>query len=156
MKLIAVCVLAGVALLAAGEEEKASKATYEPSNEKFFVGILRTEMISTATTTTIGVAATTCYNAIGSTTCSGRKRRALPKLEKVDDSNGEENLHASLNAAADADVAKSSSDNGQGRLVLWRTSTTTVTYTSSSTVSGTKLSLSYACTASGMNVPPSC
>lgn len=42
----------------------ASKATYEPSNEKFFVGILRTEMISTATTTTIGVAATTCYNGI--------------------------------------------------------------------------------------------
>ncbi|XP_037797038.1 uncharacterized protein LOC119592279 isoform X2 [Penaeus monodon] len=155
MKLLAVCVLAGVALLAAAEEEN-DKASYNPVNQKFFVGILRTEMISTATTTTIGVAATTCYNAIGSTTCSGRKRRALPKLEQIDDSTAGDNLHASLNAAADAEVAKNTAQEGPGRLVVWRTTTVTLTYTSSSTVSGTKLSLSYACTASGMNLPPSC
>lgn len=40
----------------------ADKASYNPVNQKFFVGVFRTEMISTATTTTIGVAATTCYN----------------------------------------------------------------------------------------------
>ncbi|XP_047485543.1 uncharacterized protein LOC125036736 [Penaeus chinensis] len=156
MKLLAVCVLAGVALLAAGENENADEASYNPASQKFLVGVLRTQMISTATTTTIGVAATTCYNAIGATTCSGKKRRALPKLEQIDDSTAGDNLHASLNAAADAEVAKNTAEDGSGRLVLWRTSTTTLTYTSSSTVSGTKLSLSYACTASGMNLPPSC
>lgn len=67
-----------------------------------------------------------------------------------------DDLHASLNAASDAEVAKNVAEDDSGRLVLWRTTTVTLTYTSSSTVSGTKLSLSYACTASGMNLPPSC
>ncbi|XP_027231897.2 uncharacterized protein [Penaeus vannamei] len=156
MKLLAVCVLAGVALFAASEEEKEDKAAYNPASQKFYVGILRTEVISTATTTTIGVAATTCYNNIGSTTCSGKKKRALIKLEEIDNNPSGDDLHASLNAASDAEVAKNVAEDDSGRLVLWRTTTVTLTYTSSSTVSGTKLSLSYACTASGMNLPPSC
>ncbi|XP_037773614.1 uncharacterized protein LOC119569608 [Penaeus monodon] len=64
----------------------AYKASYNPVNQKFFVGILRTEMISTATTTTIGVAATTCYNAIGSTTCLRKEGELCPNSSRPDDS----------------------------------------------------------------------
>ena len=42
------------------------------------------------------------------------------------------------------------------KLVIWTTSTYTLTLTSYSTNTATSVQLSYACTVSGMNVAPSC
>ncbi|XP_064119124.1 uncharacterized protein LOC135224188 [Macrobrachium nipponense] len=138
----------------------AENPVYNPSGAKFLVGVVRTNVISTASTTTISVAAVTCHNGIpSSTTCSGRKKRlALPELPEVKPGNFEENLDSSsdTNEETNPGVNRSSSSDGIQKLVIWKTSTTTLTFTSSSTISGTTLSLSYYCTASGISAPSAC
>ncbi|XP_066967099.1 uncharacterized protein [Macrobrachium rosenbergii] len=135
----------------------AEHPVYNPSGAKFLVGVVRTNVISTASTTTISVAAVTCHNGIPSgTTCSGRKKRlALPELPEVKPGNFEESLDSSADTKEETSAGVSSSD-GIQKLVIWKTSTTTLTFTSSSTISGTTLSLSYYCTASGISAPSAC
>merc|ERR1719402_1903965 len=149
MKLLSVCVLLGAAVLAQAVIEE------EPTpRQKFLLGVVRTQVISTATTTTIGVAANTCINQMGTTTCSGRKkRRALPTLQSQADSDA---VYSSLNGEEPAAAEAEATDDDSVRLVVWSTTTTMLTFTSSTTQSGTTLSLSYACTASGMNTFSAC
>ena len=42
------------------------------------------------------------------------------------------------------------------KLIIWATTTTTIVFTSTSTLTGTTLSISYGCTVSGMSVAPAC
>merc|ERR1719233_1554284 len=132
----------------AAEEVKEGEPVYKPGGGKFLVGVLRTNVVSIGSTTTISVAAVTCQNGVATTTCSGRKKRmALPELPDVQPGNFKEDLGSSLKEDNSSPSDSQSENPDLQKLVIWRTSTTTLTFTSSSTVSGTTLSLSYYCTA---------
>jgi len=92
-----------------------------------------------------------------STTCSGkRKKRALPSLPEESIASGGDANDEQLSASLADEAASIIDSNGDEKFLLWTTTTTTLTFTSSTTKSGTKLSLSYACTVSGMNTFAAC
>merc|ERR1712198_723922 len=117
---------------------------------KFLIGIRRTNVITTASTTTLSVAYT-CYSKINTGTCSGKRRR---RRELVPINNPDESLDSSVDLSPT--VVEGVGESGQEKLVVWTSTTTTLTFTSSTTLSGTTLSVNFSCTASGISLPPAC
>merc|ERR1719320_2159612 len=115
------------------------------------IGVRRTNLITTASTTTVSVAYT-CLSKINTGTCSGkrRRRRALVPISNPDESLLDTSGDNSPTAVEGVGVA------GQEKLVIWTTSTTTLVFTSSTTLSGTTLSVNFSGTASGISAPPAC
>merc|ERR1719187_1765233 len=144
-------VLLVVAAVAQGSSVQ-EESPYEPDGGKFLIGVRRTNIITTLSTSTVAVGAT-CYAKINTGTCTGkRKRRALKDSIKISD-DSTDGLESSQTGetAAILDPA-----GNQEKLVIWTTSTTTITWFSSSTTSGTTLTVNYSCTASGVSFPPLC
>merc|ERR1711915_906937 len=134
MRGVCLILLVAATAYAAVDEEK----SYKPDGGKFLIGVRRTAVITTISTSTATVGAT-CYQVITTTTCSGkRKRRGLErKLEGISD-----NIAEDLESSQDSDSASVLDTEGQlQKLVIWTTSTQTVTFTSSSTATGTTLTV---------------
>lgn len=146
--LVLLVVAAGVAQVSSVQEE-----TYQPDGGKFLIGVRRTNVITTLSTSTLTVGAT-CFTQVSSGTCTGkRKRRALQDSIKISDGS----LDALESSQADEDAAAVLGASGnQEKLVIWTTSTTTITWFSSSVASGTTLTVAYSCTAAGISFPPAC
>merc|ERR1719187_81426 len=144
--LILLVVAVGAKGSSAQEEE------YQPDGGKFLIGVRRTNVITTLSTSTVTVGAT-CFTKVNTGTCSGkRKRRSLQDSIKISDGSldGLESSQTGETAAI-LDPA-----GNQEKLVIWTTSTTTITWFSSSTTSGTTLTVAYSCTAAGISFPPAC
>merc|ERR1711955_18460 len=125
---------------------------YKPDGGKFLIGVRRTNVITTLSTSTVTVGAT-CYQQITTTTCSGkRKRRGLErKLDGISDDS-----YDGLDSSQSDNSAVLDTDGQLEKLVIWTTSTQTVTWFSSSTATGTTLTVAYSCTAAGVVLPPAC
>merc|ERR1712002_1454906 len=127
---------------------------YEPS-KKFLIGVVRTNIISAVSTSTVK-APYSCYKVLStSTSCAGKrkKKRSIPTVmvEKdgeitLDSTNDESQISANFETSNDSMKAE--------KMVIWTTTTTTVIVTSTSILAGTTLSLSYACTTPSMDLPP--
>merc|ERR1712183_142536 len=104
----------------------------ESPSQRFLIGVRKTKVYSTATTSTLSVAYT-CYSKINTGTCSGKRRR---RRELVPINNPDESLDSSVDLSPT--VVEGVGEPGIERLVVW-TSTTTLTFTSSTTISGTTL-----------------
>jgi len=145
-----ILLVVAVGAYASVDEEK----PYKPDDGgKFLIGVRRTNIITTISTSTLTVGAT-CYQQITTTTCSGkRKRRGLAQeLEGISDE-GDDGLESSQDTDS---VAVLGQEGTRQKLVIWTTSTQTVTFTSSSTASGTTLTVAYSCTVAGISLPPAC
>merc|ERR1719173_215360 len=116
--------------------------------QRFLIGVRKTKIYSTATTSTLSVAYT-CYSKINTGTCSGKRRR---RRELVPINNPDESLDSSVDLSPTA--VEGVGEPGVERLVVWTSTTTTLTFTSSTTLSGTTLSVNFSCTASGVSLPP--
>merc|ERR1712198_200145 len=118
--------------------------------QRFLIGVRKTKIYSTATTTTLSVAYT-CYSKINTGTCSGKRRRRRDlNIGDVPEIGLESSVDSSVTALEDV------AGPGQEKLVIWTTTTTTVTITTRSTLSGTTLSVNYSCTVSGLSLAPAC
>merc|ERR1712142_178510 len=146
MKGIAIVLLVVAAGAYAVQEEE-----YQPDGGKFLIGVRRTNIITTLSTSTITVGAT-CFTKVSSGTCTGkRKRRALKDAIQIN----EGSTDALESSQTDDDSAAIVGPSGvQEKLVIWTTSTTTITWFSSSTAFGTTLTVAYSCTAAGISFPP--
>merc|ERR1712029_1138044 len=122
----------------------------EVERQRFLIGVRKTKVYSTATTSTLSVAYT-CYSKINTGTCSGKRRR---RRELVPINNPDESLDSSVDLSPT--VIEGVGEPGVERLVVWTSTTTTLTFTSSTTLSGTTLSVNFSCTASGISLPPAC
>jgi len=149
----AVCCL--LATASAQVVDNGTGGSYRPDEEgKFLIGVRRTNVITTISTTTLTVGAT-CLNQVNGGTCTGRRRRGLTNKASVG-INRELSDALDGSKASEDDIAWAASEQIKERLVIWTTSTSTVTFTSSSTASGTTLTLNYSCTAAGVSFPPAC
>merc|ERR1712198_435199 len=117
--------------------------------QRFLIGVRKTKVYSTATTSTLSVAYT-CYSKINTGTCSGKRRR---RRELVPINNPDESLDSSVDLSP---TVVEGLGVAQEKLVVWTSTTTTLTFTSSTTLSGTTLSVNFSCTASGISLPPAC
>merc|ERR1712183_1065087 len=117
--------------------------------QRFLIGVRKTKIYSTATTSTLSVAYT-CYSKLNTGTCSGKRRR---RRELVPINNPDESLDSSVDLSP---TVVEGLGVAQERLVVWTSTTTTLTFTSSTTLSGTTLSVNFSCTASGISLPPAC
>jgi len=117
--------------------------------QRFLIGVRKTKIYSTATTSTLSVAYT-CYSKINTGTCSGKRRR---RRELVPINNPDESLDSSVDLSP---TVVEGLGVAQEKLVVWTSTTTTLTFTSSTTLSGTTLSVNFSCTASGISLPPAC
>merc|ERR1719431_1833671 len=111
--------------------------------QRFLIGVRKTKVYSTATTSTLSVAYT-CYSKLNTGTCSGKRRR---RGELVPINNPDESLDSSVDLSPT--VVEGVGEPGVERLVVWTSPTPTLTFTSSTTLSGTTLSVNFSCTASG-------
>lgn len=170
-----VVILSTLAMMAqadqAQEQNKDSPgASYHPNPMgRLLIGVRRSLVISTGYTTTKTVEYT-CYTKINSGTCSGkRKRRRTPQALNVPDRNyglGSVDVVSSLDEDAvggpeESNIPLANSEVREDssfipKLVIWTTSYTTITFTSSSTKSGTTVTVAYSCTASSMSLPTAC
>merc|ERR1719431_2423847 len=116
---------------------------------RFLLGVRKTKVYSTATTSTLSVAYT-CYSKLNTGTCSGKRRR---RRELVPINNPDESLDSSVDLSP---TVVEGLGVAQEKLVVWTSTTTTLTFTSSTTISGTTLSVNFSCTASGISLPPAC
>jgi len=121
----------------------------ESPSQRFLIGVRKTKVYSTATTSTLSVAYT-CYSKINTGTCSGKRRR---RRELVPINNPDESLDSSVDLSP---TVVEGLGVAQEKLVVWTSTTTTLTFTSSTTLSGTTLSVNFSCTASGISLPPAC
>merc|ERR1719289_840079 len=121
----------------------------ESPSQRFLIGVRKTKVYSTATTSTLSVAYT-CYSKINTGTCSGKRRR---RRELVPINNPDESLDSSVDLSP---TVVEGVGVAQEKLVVWTSTTTTLTFTSSTTLSGTTLSVNFSCTASGISLPPAC
>merc|ERR1719494_36739 len=139
-------------LLVLGVAVSALEDEYQPDKNKFLIGVRRTAVITTLSTSTVTVGST-CFTKVKTSACSGkRKKRAVMQTPDV-----MANVH-------DDGIAGSMSDpiqinNAEGdleKLVIWTTSTKTITWYSSSTKSGTTLTIAFSCSATGVSFPGGC
>merc|ERR1711962_999480 len=143
MKSLVLPVILGVLALsltvsATEEEEK----VYDPQ-QKFLIGVRRTAVITTISTSTVTVGST-CYSKISTGTCSGkRKKRAV--ASQVVDVTADIN-DSGIDGSMSTPIEISDGKEDPGKLVIWTTSTTTITWYSSSTASGTTLTVNFSCT----------
>merc|ERR1712183_470626 len=121
----------------------------ESPSQRFLIGVRKTKVYSTATTSTLSVAYT-CYSKFNTGTCSGKRRR---RRELVPINNPDESLDSSVDLSP---TVVEGLGVAQEKLVVWTSTTTTLTFTSSTTISGTTLSVNFSCTASGISLPPAC
>merc|ERR1719431_1665469 len=96
---------------------------------RFLLGVRKTKVYSTATTSTLSVAYT-CYSKLNTGTCSGKRRR---RRELVPINNPDESLDSSVDLSPT--VVEGVGEPGVERLVVWTSTTTTLTFTSSTTIS---------------------
>ncbi|CAL4071971.1 unnamed protein product, partial [Meganyctiphanes norvegica] len=126
---------------------------YQPDGGKFLIGVRRTNVITTLSTSTITVGAT-CWQQVSTGTCTGkRKRRTLQDSVKISD-DWSDTLESS--EPGEAATAILGPEGDQEKLVIWTTSTQTITWFSSSVATGTTLTVAYSCTAAGISLPPQC
>merc|ERR1712121_329783 len=146
LHMLLVLVIVAVAATSALEEE------YQPDRNKFLIGVRRTAVITTLSTSTVTVGST-CYTKVNTGTCSGkRKKRQVLDAPNIMDNINDDGIEGSLSKP----VEISNADGQLDKLVIWTTSTTTITWYSSSTKSGTTLTVAYSCTASGVSFPGAC
>merc|ERR1712179_475831 len=108
----------------------------------------RTAVITTLSTSTVTVGST-CYTKINTGTCSGkRKKRQILDTPRIMDNINDDGIDGSLSKEP---IEIENSEGQLDKLVIWTTSTTTITWYSSSTKSGTTLTVAYSCTASGIS-----
>ncbi|CAL4071973.1 unnamed protein product [Meganyctiphanes norvegica] len=148
MKSLVLLFVLGVAAISALEDE------YQPGDKnKFLIGVRRTAIVTTLSTSTVTVGST-CYSQIETKTCQGkRRRRAVTRDDDIMANINDDGIEGSKSSEP---IEISNADGQLNKLVIWTTSTTTITWYSSSTKSGTTLSLNYSCTASGMSVVGKC
>jgi len=141
-------VIVAVAAVSATEEE------YQPDDRnKFLIGVKRTAVITTLSTSTVTVGST-CYTKINTGTCSGkRKKRQVLDTPSIMDNINDDGIDGSLSKEP---IEIENAEGQLDKLVIWTTSTTTITWYSSSTKSGTTLTVAYSCTASGISFPGVC
>jgi len=122
--------------------------------------VARTLVRSVASTTTTTVPST-CYTAITTTACTGRKKRALPqKIGTLGTS--DMGLEGSVLAGAETASETPLTDQRlrrlerNGRVILWRSRTTTVLITATSTDTATSVIISFGCSFSALSTVSAC
>lgn len=147
MKLLALFLFCVTIASSKGEEDE----DYKPE-KKFLLGVVRTNVVTTISTSVIS-RPVLCSQAMGTSTCSGRRLRSRKSVAQVAD------VDSLLDIESSQDQNNVPMDDDQGKsekLIIWATTTTTIVFTSTSTLTGTTLSISYGCTVSGMSVAPAC
>jgi len=127
---------------------------YQPDKNKFLIGVRRTAIVTTLSTSTVTVGST-CYTKVKTSTCSGKKKKrrsVLDNAPNVMDNINDDGIEGSLSKP----IEISNGDGELEKLVIWTTSTQTITWYSSSTKTGTTLTVAYSCTASGISLPGVC
>merc|ERR1711970_846402 len=144
--LLVLVIVTAAAVVSALEDE------YQPDRNKFLIGVRRTAVVTTLSTSTVTVGST-CFTKVNSGTCLGkRKKRSVLNAPNIMDNINDDGIDGSLSNP----IEISNADGQLDKLVIWTTSTTTITWYSSSTKSGTTLTVAYSCTASGISFPGVC
>merc|ERR1712212_154946 len=136
---------------ASAEEDQ--NGEYEPE-KKFLLGVVRTNVVTTLSTSVIS-RPVLCSKAMGTSTCSGRRLRSR-KITTAQVKDIDASLDIEPSQDDQNDIVPNEEPEKSEKLIIWATTTTTIVFTSTSTLTGTTLSISYGCTVSGMSVAPAC